>query len=109
MKIAVSARGDTLDPQFGRAQHFIVYDDADKTYANIDNRQNCEQAHGAGISAAKMIADNGVTHVITGSCGPKALRVLQSAGIDVIYMSIQPVKEALSHFLNEQGSSSPSQ
>ena len=38
-------------------------------------------AGGAGISAAKAVADAGAEAVLTGNCGPNAQRTLSAAGV----------------------------
>ena len=87
MKIAISAQGAGLDspvdPRFGRARYFIVADTETGGISAHDNTVNLNAAQGAGIQAAKNVADLGVQAVITGNVGPKAYTTLSAAGIDV--------------------------
>ena len=87
MKVAITTSGDNLDapvdPRFGRAKNFIIYDTEKYSFALVDNVQNMEAAQGAGIQAAKLVADRGAQVVMTGHCGPKAFRTLQAAGIEI--------------------------
>ena len=99
MKIAVSAKGKTLDSEldarFGRAGYFIVVDPDTLSYEVVENTQNLNAPQGAGIQAAKTVADQGVSAVLTGNCGPKAFAVLEQAGISVVTGLSGTVKEAV--------------
>jgi predicted Fe-Mo cluster-binding NifX family protein len=102
MKIAVSARGKTLesemDPRFGRAAYFILVDPATMAFEVLENKQNLSLPQGAGIQAAQTVADHGAKVVITGNCGPKAFRVLQAAGVQVAVGLTGTVREGLERF-----------
>lgn len=88
MKIIVSAQGENLDslvdPRFGRAAQFILYDTENSSYEVISNAQSLEAAQGAGIKAAETISRLGAQVLITGHCGPQAFQTLKAAAIDVI-------------------------
>jgi predicted Fe-Mo cluster-binding NifX family protein len=102
MKIAITAQGKALtsplDPRFGRAPMFLVYDLDAETFAVVDNAQNLNAAQGAGIQAAQTVAGLGVQAVVTGHCGPKAFRVLLAAGIQVFTTEATTVTEALEQY-----------
>ena len=102
MKIAITTSGDDLnaplDSRFGRAPRFLVYDTDTDTFEVIDNRQTLNAAQGAGIQAAETVARSGATAVITGHCGPKAFRVLTTAGIKVYTTDVPTVTKALDQF-----------
>lgn len=104
MKIAVSSKGKTLDAEldarFGRAACFIVLDPNHRSYDVVENTQNLNAAQGAGIQAAKTVADQGVAAVLTGNCGPKAYAVLEQAGISVITGVSGTVREAVEQYKN---------
>ena len=55
---------------------------------------------GAGIQAGKTIVDNKVEVLITGHCGPKAFKVLRSAGIEVMTGAGGTVTDAIAQFNN---------
>ncbi|MGB2813922.1 MAG: NifB/NifX family molybdenum-iron cluster-binding protein [Dehalococcoidales bacterium] len=101
MKIAISATGPTLDaevdPRFGRCQHFIIADPETMQFEVLDN-SSAMAAGGAGISAAQMIAGQGVKAVLTGNCGPNAYGVLSAAGIQVITGVSGTVKDAVQQY-----------
>lgn len=99
MKLAFSATeplmDGSLDPSFGRAKLFIVYDLQTESFETISNKQNLNAAQGAGIQAAQTIAKSGANALITGHCGPKAFRVLEAAGIKVFNTDTPTIAEAL--------------
>ena len=102
MKILITTQGDSpdseVDPRFGRAQHFLVYDTEANTYSPVSNKQNLQALQGAGIQAGRTVADTGAQAVLTGNCGPKAFRVLNEAGIRV-YVGVQgKAREAVEAF-----------
>jgi predicted Fe-Mo cluster-binding NifX family protein len=103
MKIAFTTSGDNLeaplDSRFGRAPKFLVYDLDNGTFEIVDNEQNLNAAQGAGIQSAETVARLGVKAVITGHCGPKAFRVLKSAGIRILTCEATTVEAALEQYL----------
>jgi predicted Fe-Mo cluster-binding NifX family protein len=105
MKIVVSASGEGLgaqvDPRFGRAAGFILFDTQTRKAWQVDNRQSLNAAQGAGIQAAEAVARLGAECLITGHCGPKAYRTLQAAGIKVYTGAAGTVGEAIAAL--EQG------
>jgi predicted Fe-Mo cluster-binding NifX family protein len=80
VKIAVTSTGNELisemDPRFGRAKYFVIVDPQTLEYEVKENKQNLNLSQGAGIQAAKIVADH--------NCGPKAFQVLSAAGIKVV-------------------------
>jgi predicted Fe-Mo cluster-binding NifX family protein len=99
VKLALSSSGETLDapldPRFGRAPRFLVFDTDTNAIDLVDNRAGLEAAQGAGTQAAEKLAQLGVRGVVTGHCGPKALRVLVQAGIEVYDCDAPTVAEAI--------------
>jgi predicted Fe-Mo cluster-binding NifX family protein len=87
MKVAVTSQGDQLtsevDLRFGRASWFVVLDTKTGEHESVDNSKNVDAAQGAGVQAAQTMAELEVDAVVTGHCGPRAYRVLESAGIKV--------------------------
>ncbi len=102
MKIAITSQGADLssqvDPRFGRARMFIIYDVDSGEFEAVDNEQNLNAAQGAGIQAAQNVADQGVEYVLTGHCGPKAFSALNAAGVKVIVGVEGSVQEAIEKF-----------
>lgn len=104
MKIAVSATGKDLnspiDPRFGRCAFFIVVNTNDMSFQTFDN-ENMALSGGAGIQAAGFLASEGVDAVLTGNCGPNAMKTFSAAGIKVYSGMSGTVKEALEKFSQE--------
>ena len=88
MKIAVSSTGKDLDsnvdPRFGRAAFFLIVDPQSMDFEVVENVQHHNLPQGAGIQAAQTVAAERVDTVITGNCGPKAFRMLQAAGVQIV-------------------------
>jgi len=45
----------------------------------IENTQNLDLPHGAGIQAAQNITQYNADMLLTGNCGPKAFKALEAA------------------------------
>ncbi len=99
MKVAISANEPGMlagmDPRFGRARYFVVMDLETGAVSTEDNAINQAAAHGAGIQAAKTVADAGAKAVITGNVGPKAFAALQAAGVAVYQFAGGNVQQAI--------------
>ena len=102
MKIAFTASGDSLsaplDPRFGRAPGFLIYDDETGTLKSINNEQNLNAAQGAGIQSALLVCKQGVDCVITGHCGPKAFKPLTAGNVKVYDCKAEPIEDADTQF-----------
>lgn len=102
MKIVVSAAGagseNEVDPRFGRAANFLVFDSARESWTLLENTQAPEAAHGAGIQAAETICRHGAEALITGRVGPKAFAVLSAGGVKVYRGDGRTAKEAVEEF-----------
>ena len=87
MKLAISAEGpqptDPVDPRFGRARYFVLFDTEAETFATVDNATQVAAVQGAGIQAAQNLTASGVDVLLTGRCGPKAFQVLVAAGVQI--------------------------
>lgn len=89
MRVAISSTGKDLSSlvskPFGRADYFIIFDTEMSVIVDvIDNSAANMFASGAGVKAASLVANSGVTHVISGNVGPKALQVLEGSSIVII-------------------------
>ena len=102
MKIAITSQGAELssevDPRFGRAQCFIIYDLDTDQFEVVDNEQNLNAPQGAGIQAAQSVAAHDVGVVLTGHCGPNAFKTLDSAGIKIVVGVTGTVQDAIDAF-----------
>lgn len=103
MRIAISANASgpdaPVEPRFGRAAGFAIYDTDSGEYIYHDNSGTAQLAQGAGIQAAQSLADQGVQVVITGNLGPKAWQALNAGGIRMVTMSGGSVREAVERFM----------
>jgi predicted Fe-Mo cluster-binding NifX family protein len=99
MKIAISATGNELtsqvDPRFGRAAFFIIYDTDDESFESISNMDNAGAVQGAGVQAAQTVTNKHVDWVISGNIGPKAFSALKAAGMKIASWSDGTVEDAV--------------
>jgi predicted Fe-Mo cluster-binding NifX family protein len=106
MKIVISSNGKDLDSnidlRFGRAFGFIIYDLDTNEYNFVDNLQNLEATQGAGIQAAQTVVNQDVEAIITGHCGPKAFKVLNSADIKIYIGAEGSIKDVIEKFKNNE-------
>lgn len=102
MKMIITALNDNLeaqvDPRFGRAAYFILYNTEDGEFTVHSNQQNLNAAQGAGIQAAQIVARLKPELVITGHVGPKAFATLNAARIKVYTGATGTVKESVDLF-----------
>ncbi len=101
MKVAVSSTGKDLnsqvDPRFGRCACFMIVDTDDMTFEAFDN-ENIALSGGAGIQSATFISSQGVVAVLTGNCGPNALKTFSAGHVDVITGQAGTVREAVDRY-----------
>lgn len=112
MRVAVSSKGLDLDaevdPRFGRASQFLLVDTETMACEVIPNAQNLELPQGAGIQAAQTVLKAHPRAVLTGNCGPKAFKVLQAGGVDVVVGVKGRVREAMEDFVGGKYKAAPS-
>lgn len=104
MRIAVSTnspgKDSQLEPRFGRAAGFVIYDSDTTEYRFVDNSVNSQLSQGAGIQTAQLLADQGVSVVISGRFGPKAAPALESGGIRMIESGGGTVQELVENYVS---------
>lgn len=107
IKIAISSTGNDLesgvDSRFGRCPYFLIVEIEDgkiKEFKAIENTA-AEQAGGAGITSAQIVANEEVKAVITTNVGPRAMGVFQQLEIE-IYQGEGKIKEVIEKFLDEK-------
>jgi len=87
MKVAITSSGEDLnspvDRVFGRARYFMITDPEVGTVEVLENSQNVNAAQGAGIQAARQMANKSVNILLTGNVGPNAFKALEAASIRV--------------------------
>jgi predicted Fe-Mo cluster-binding NifX family protein len=101
MKIAISATGTSpdgpIDERFGRCPSFIIADRDGTVYETVENI-HAERGSGAGIQAACLLIERGVSVVLTGRCGPNASETLAAAGIGIVTGCSGTVRQAVERF-----------
>jgi predicted Fe-Mo cluster-binding NifX family protein len=102
MKIAVSSTGkdldSQLDPRFGRCAYFLVVD-SDVMHFEAYPNDSASMGGGAGIQAAQFLASKNVQAVITGNCGPNAVRTLSAAGIELFVGEQGIIKDVVERYV----------
>lgn len=102
MKICVPSTGldlnSKVDSRFGRCKYFIFIDsDNLNKYEAVENASACARG-GAGVTAAQSIVNKGAKVVLAEDVGPKAMKVLQQAGIKVITGATGKVKKVVKKY-----------
>jgi len=104
MKIAVTSTGTALDsqvdPRFGRALYILIVDSETFDFEVLDNKENVNALKGAGIQAASMVNDKGAEVLLTGFCGPHAVKALKAAKIGVANDAGGSGRDAVKAYLN---------
>jgi len=102
VKVAVTSQGTDLDsrvdPSFGRAKYFVLVDTDSGEFSAHDNQQNLNAPQGAGIQAARNVAELGAEAVITGNVGPNAFATLQAARVEIHIGASGSVGDAIRQF-----------
>lgn len=101
MKIAVTSTGPTLDDmmetRFGRCAYFLIVDLDTMEFEALQN-PNIALGGGAGIQSAQLMAEKGISTVLTGNCGPNAFQTFDAANIQVITGVSGQVRQAVEHY-----------
>ena len=101
MKIAVTSTGPTLDDimeaRFGRCAYFLIIDLDTMEFEALENA-NVALGGGAGIQSAQLMAEKGVSTVLTGNCGPNAFQTFGAANIQVITGVSGQVRQAVEQY-----------
>ena len=104
-KIAVTSTGPTLEEtvesRFGRCAYFLIIDPNSLDFEPMEN-PNIALGGGAGIQSAQLMANEGVSVVLTGNCGPNAFRIFGAAGIQVITGITGQVRQAVERYKAEE-------
>lgn len=105
MIIAITAdSGDMksrVNPRFGRAPVFILFNTGTGDYQVVDNAINLSATQGAGIQAAKTIINHNVDVLISGRFGPKAYNLLEGNSVKTFVCDETTVKKAIEMYLSD--------
>jgi predicted Fe-Mo cluster-binding NifX family protein len=83
MKIAIPVTGDSLNPHFGHCEKFALVDVDPKTREVLATTETPAPEHQPGLLPV-WLKERGVTVVIAGGMGARALSLFQEASIEVI-------------------------
>jgi predicted Fe-Mo cluster-binding NifX family protein len=101
MKVAVSSSAKYLysriDQRFGRCAYFLMVETDDMSFEVFDN-ESAGLSGGAGIQSAQFVISKGAKAVITGNCGPNAVKTLSAAGVTVFLGITGTIKEAVEKY-----------
>jgi len=80
MKVAVAADGDQVASHFGRCGHFVV---ATVEAGSVSTSEVLAAApHSGTCSSPSLLARHGITHLIAGGMGPRAVDAFAELGIE---------------------------
>ncbi len=106
MKILICAKDKEpsaeVDPRFGRAAFFLLHDTETGAWAAIPNDSALLGEHGAGVQSAEQVCKLKPGAVICGHIGPRAIAVLQAAGVRIYRGEGCTVSEAAEALLRDQ-------
>jgi predicted Fe-Mo cluster-binding NifX family protein len=83
MKIAIPVTGDTLNPHFGHCEKFAIVEVDPNTKGITATTELLAPEHQPGL-LPPWLKERGVTVVIAGGMGARALSLFQQASIEVI-------------------------
>ena len=89
MKVAISANGNSrnaqVDSRFGRCAWFAVYDTESRQLDFIENTAK-DAEEGAGPAAVALVANQGVSKIVSGEFGFKIKSMLADLHIQMVIM-----------------------
>jgi predicted Fe-Mo cluster-binding NifX family protein len=101
MKIAVISDGPTLEDKieerFRRWLYLLIIDSNTMKFESVQNL-NIEQDSEIWIKSAKLLAEKGVSILLTGNCGTNTVRIFKDAGVQVITRMNGRVMDVIEHF-----------
>jgi predicted Fe-Mo cluster-binding NifX family protein len=101
MKICISSTGkdlsSQLDPRFGRCAYFMMIQTDDMGIEVFENEYK-SLGGGAGIQAAGFVLSKGVKAVVTGNCGPNAMKVFRENALPVYTGQAGDIKDVVDRF-----------
>ncbi|MBW2711374.1 MAG: NifB/NifX family molybdenum-iron cluster-binding protein, partial [Deltaproteobacteria bacterium] len=76
---------------------FLMVETDDMSFEVFDN-ESAGLSGGAGIQSAQFVISKGAKAVITGNCGPNAVKTLSAAGVTVFLGITGTIKEAVEKY-----------
>ncbi len=106
MKLAITSMGTDLnaevDPRFGRAAYILIVDTETSDFDVLDNKEIANSLKGAGIQASVKVSEQNAEVLLTGHCGPNAMKTLKAANIKVVNDVKGSLKDAIEAFKKGQ-------
>jgi predicted Fe-Mo cluster-binding NifX family protein len=103
VRIAVASRGLPLDselePQFDRAEYFVVFDTDSGQFDVVDNRGKTGTQQDVEVRGALDLVYLGVDAVITTNVAPRPASVLQAGNVEVYADAWGNVTDAFEEYL----------
>lgn len=98
MKYAVPVSGGTMSPHFGHCEQFALFEVEEQKKEIINKELITSPEHQPGL-LPRWLVEKGVSVVIAGGMGPRALDIFHQNGISVVLgaMESDPEKAVLSH------------
>ena len=98
MRYAVPVNGGVISQHFGHCEHFAMFDVDEKTKKVLKKELVTSPEHQPGLLPG-WLADQGVSFVIAGGMGSRALNLFQQNRIGVIIGALEddPEKAVLNH------------
>ncbi|KUG15455.1 dinitrogenase iron-molybdenum cofactor biosynthesis [hydrocarbon metagenome] len=95
-KVAIAADGNGVSSHFGHCEKYTVYHIRNKEIFHEENLMN--PGHEPG-KLPRMLASCGITHVLAGGMGMKAVQLFNEQGIEVTLGISGPVDEVINDFM----------
>jgi len=103
MKIAITSNGpepdSPMDMRLGRCPYLLIVETDDMSCESVVN-PHASESGGVGTRVASLLADRGVEAVLTEQCGPHARSALDAAGIRMVGLCAETVRQAVEAFMN---------
>lgn len=101
MKICLTAKegnlDSELDPRFGRAQNYVVYD-TETNESKVISNESINASGGAGTAGAQLMTREGISAVISGNFGPNASAGLNALNIEMYTSSVDSIKNIIEKY-----------
>ena len=107
IRVAIPSKENTIESSvndiFGRSPYFAIAEIENNRIKDVKIIENkfTQQSGGAGISAAKLLVENGVEAVIAENIGPRALDVFKQFNIKM-YSGKGKIKIVLNDLVNKK-------
>lgn len=98
-RVAIAAEGNGVSSHFGHCEKFEVFDVRNKEIFHYEVILN--PGHEPG-KLPRLLASCGITRVLAGGMGMKAVQLFEEQGIEVTTGISGPVKEVIGNFIDDR-------